>query len=230
MSPRKKVKVEIAQEFPESWRWILEQNVAFYQRLSHFERQRFEELVQKFLKGASFVPVGDVVINERFKVMVAATAVMLVFRRSDLPIPPVRKIYVHPDSFFWGRDREKYGGMTENANTVHLSMRDFYYSFEKANDGYMLPIHEFAHVLDIMDGKFDGVPVKLPAELVKPFIECIRRDLELTRSGGGVLSKYGSKNEVELFAVAVENFFERPEELRKNHPELFDFLNKYFTG
>jgi Mlc titration factor MtfA (ptsG expression regulator) len=43
-----------------------------------------------------------------------------------------------------------------------------------------------------------------------------------------VLDTYGAENPAEFFAVATEAFFERPRELRENHPELFAALRAFF--
>ena len=39
-----------------------------------------------------------------------------------------------------------------------------------------------------------------------------------------VLREYAATNEAELFAVATEFFFERPEALKKKHPKLYAVL------
>jgi MtfA peptidase len=42
--------------------------------------------------------------------------------------------------------------------------------------------------------------------------------------GQSFFRDYASMDDHEFFAVAVENFFERPHEFEKNHPELFQVL------
>jgi Mlc titration factor MtfA (ptsG expression regulator) len=38
----------------------------------------------------------------------------------------------------------------------------------------------------------------------------------------------GATNQAEFFAVATETFFERPHELRRQYPELFAELHRYY--
>src|SRR3972149_6546253 len=40
----------------------------------------------------------------------------------------------------------------------------------------------------------------------------------------GALRRYGATNEAEFFAVATEAFFEKPGQLRRRHPELYQVL------
>ena len=42
------------------------------------------------------------------------------------------------------------------------------------------------------------------------------------------INPYGATNEAEFFAVVAEYFFERPDLLRSQHPELYDLLVNIF--
>jgi Mlc titration factor MtfA (ptsG expression regulator) len=44
----------------------------------------------------------------------------------------------------------------------------------------------------------------------------------------GDINFYGATNDAEFFAVITEYFFEKPEELKHRHPELFDLLEHMF--
>ena len=45
-----------------------------------------------------------------------------------------------------------------------------------------------------------------------------------------VLSKYGATNPAEFFAVSIEAaFFEKPRQIRKKHPEIYEQLRAYFN-
>ena len=51
----------------------------------------------------------------------------------------------------------------------------------------------------------------------------------LRRGKSSPLRDYGAINEAELFAVAVEAFFEKPDELARRDGELFALLRDYFN-
>jgi Mlc titration factor MtfA (ptsG expression regulator) len=45
---------------------------------------------------------------------------------------------------------------------------------------------------------------------------------------GSDIDMYGATNQAEFFAVISEYFFERPDLLKTNHPELFEMLERIF--
>ena len=42
------------------------------------------------------------------------------------------------------------------------------------------------------------------------------------------MNKYGATNPAEFFAVATETFFEKPKQMHKRHPELYEELKSYY--
>ena len=96
------------------------------------------------------------------------------------------------------------------------------------SDGYHVGLHEFAHVLDLRDQDWDGLPRCLDPRSARPWAELILNEMNLAREGRSVLRDYAGTNQAETFAVAVEVFFERPEALRRANPELFKAMEDYF--
>lgn len=43
-----------------------------------------------------------------------------------------------------------------------------------------------------------------------------------------MLDFYGATNPAEFFAVATESFLEKPAQLQKEHPELYEELRDYY--
>jgi Mlc titration factor MtfA (ptsG expression regulator) len=43
-----------------------------------------------------------------------------------------------------------------------------------------------------------------------------------------VMDSYGATNPAEFFAVATETFFEKPYQLLKKHPALYEQLQRYY--
>jgi MtfA peptidase len=56
----------------------------------------------------------------------------------------------------------------------------------------------------------------------------MEREEERLRRGDSELSPYGLTEPEELFAVAVEAFFQIPVALTRSHTELYAFLSSYF--
>ena len=101
------------------------------------------------------------------------------------------------------------------------------------DDGHNVVFHEFAHQLDWQDGLADGAPIldhesecTAWARVLGDEFEKLRRRIELGRSD--VLDEYGATSPAEFFAVATECFFERPVELRRQRPQLYEQLKAYY--
>ena len=79
------------------------------------------------------------------------------------------------------------------------------------------------------DGTIDGIPTALNGKkYALPWLELIRSKTREIMKGSSDINEYGAAHEREFLAVAGEYFFERPQLLQKNHPELYDLLAKAF--
>lgn len=222
----------LRKEFPGEWKEILRDYVNFYNQLDDERKKEFEQGVQIFLEEVKFHAVGGAELNDEIKVLTAATAVMLVFNRREWDLPRVKNVVIRPGTFKVPHDEDEdddAAGLHFD-NTIVISQEDFYRSFQRGEDGYNVIVHELAHAIDSETGAVDGIPSFLNPNLVKPWSDLIRHELEKNRKGGGILDRYAGTNEAELFAVAVETFVEKPEYLKKNHPELYRYLEDYFGG
>ncbi len=99
--------------------------------------------------------------------------------------------------------------------------------------GHNVVYHEFAHKLDMLDGAADGTPLLADrdqfAEWVAVFSCEFLRLRRLAEKGHKTfLDDYGATNEAEFFAVATEEFFDRPIALLEHAPDLYRVLNAYY--
>jgi Mlc titration factor MtfA (ptsG expression regulator) len=116
---------------------------------------------------------------------------------------------------------------------VVLAWDDVLSGASDIHDGHNVVLHEFAHQLDQENGPADGAPILEHrsryvswARVLGNEYEQLRKDASLGRPS--VLDQYGATNPAEFFAVATECYFEKPRELRRSHPELFEELRAYY--
>ncbi|MHC5543449.1 zinc-dependent peptidase, partial [Singulisphaera rosea] len=64
------------------------------------------------------------------------------------------------------------------------------------------------------------------ARVLSAEYEQLRQDSQRHRKT--VLDTYGATNPAEFFAVATECFFEKPAQLKRKHPELYEELKEYY--
>jgi MtfA peptidase len=219
--------------FPEDWRAHLHTDVPFYRDFDAATRARFEDKLKVLVLTKHFAGAGGFVVDERAKVVVAAAAARLVMnlpgqyyqRLSDIVIYPAE--YRHP-----GRDAgEVIFGEAHQHGTVVLSWAAVLGGLQNPDDGHDTASHEFAHVLDAADGRFDGTPVLDRFAAYAPWARVMSKEfVRLRGKKRHVLRGYGGTNEAEFFAVATEAFFEKPRQLERKHPELYQALRDYYDG
>mgnify|MGYP000293531179 CR=1 FL=1 len=221
----------VAGSFPETWREVLAERVPFYKRLTPAARGRFEADVAIFLAEQRFVGPQGSAVPEDTCVLVAAAAAMLGHGRPGWEWPTHREIFVHITNF---NERHEPGDHHDIAGMVHasgvvLSRRQVRHGFKKQTDGENVAVHELAHVIDLADGVADG-HASILAEL-PGWSQLVESRLKKVRRGGkdAPLRAYGGTNEAELFAVAVEAFFETPVKLQKRDPALYKQLEVLFN-
>lgn len=229
---RDRRRARIEQEgFPESWRRILDEQVAFYRRLGSADRARFEREVRAFLAETVVTGPRGKRLEDDLRVLVAASAIILVFGRPGYRYPLLRDVIVYDDAFDEDYEVHRHGGLLGQVGAqgpLILSARALREGFAAANGGHNVGLHEFAHLLDFEDGAADGIPSLMPWRSVRPWIELMRRETLRAREHRSVLREYAATNQAELFAVATEAFFEQPVELARQHPELYAVLRETY--
>ena len=242
---RDRRRAELREEpFPPEWRRIVERNVPLFSRLTDEERQALLGHARVFLEEKSFEGAGGLEVTDEIRVTIAAQACIPLLGLDDAAdyYPRLRSIVVYPSTYMARREAHD-GGVVHEGHDVRLgeswtdgavvlawdSVRS---GAADPRDGHNVVLHEFAHQLDQEDGGSDGTP-ELPwgryaswARVLSEHYLELRRE---TRKGKRtVMDDYGATNEAEFFAVATETFFEKPQQLERKLPELYDELRRYF--
>ncbi len=218
--------------------------LAHYKNLSVEEKKKIENSILLFIHTKEFRGV-NLEVTDEMKIIIAFYACLLLLHiKTDNCYDALTTIIIYPHavvtktikSFGGIYTKEKFFIEGESANnTVVISWH------EAKKEAYHLRhnnviIHEFAHEIDFMDGAVDGVP---PIEKSKYnewthvlFQEFNKlKTVALKNRYWGkykLLGSYAATNEAEFFAVATERFFESPESLKKNFPELYDELEGFY--
>ncbi len=217
--------------FPEAWRRWLTTHVPFYRALDAAGRRRFERDVQFFLAEQRFEGVG-IEVTDELRLAVAAGAALLLHGRSDWEWPARRTILFYADRFdadYLEDEAGEFDGMAHAQGPIILSAKAVTEGWAVPNDGSNVVLHELAHVFDFGNLDADGMPTLLDPASAEAWRRLIRREMVKVRQGRSLLRRYAATNAAEFFAVAVENFFERPELLAHRHPELFAALRAFFN-
>jgi Mlc titration factor MtfA (ptsG expression regulator) len=92
-------------------------------------------------------------------------------------------------------------------------------------DGRNLGLHEMAHALKISDATSHPGFDFFDRQAFHDFVFYAREEMQLIVNGdASFFRQYASSNDHEFFAVAIENFFERPLEFSDFHPQMYTSL------
>lgn len=233
-----------AAPFPPEWDALLRRNAPLYDRLGEAGRQELQGHIQVFLAEKHFEGCGGLTLTDEIKVTIAAQACLLLLRRDTDYFRRLVTILVYPSGYV-ARSVEPIGGglVLEGEaarlgeawrdGVVVLSWDDVRAGASDIHDGHNVALHEFAHQLDQEDGAADGAPILDQrsryvawARVLGAEYEQLRRDAE--RGRPSVLDDYGATDPAEFFAVATECFFEKPAQMKRKHPDLYEELKAYY--
>jgi Mlc titration factor MtfA (ptsG expression regulator) len=219
--------------FPEKWRNILDSRVDYYRRLSETEKRRFEQQIKFFLHENHVTGVATG-MDDTIRLLIASSAIILIFGHPEWEYSALPEILVYPNSFNEDyaiapqlENRTLIGQVVPQGGIV-IAKDELVRAFENPGEAYHVGLHEFAHALDMTDGSVDGIPGYLNPRMIQDWYDLMKDELEKVRGKKSILNPYAGKNTAELFAVAVEHFFQRPEELRATHKQLYEALASYF--
>lgn len=231
-------------KFHDEWIPMLEERVPLYNRLPEDLRVLLHKRIAHFIATVRFEGCGDLELTEEMIVTVAAQACLLVVHREGEPYPKLKVVYLYPSTFSSVQTRVSASGfVTEgevhrlgeswDRGTVVLAWDSVAQGARSIGDAGNVTLHEFAHQLDHEDGPTDGAPALPSIAAYRSWARVFRENyadfLHLTEEGEKtVLDSYGATNPAEFFAVATETFFEKPRQLHRNRPELYEALRRYY--
>lgn len=223
-------------DFPTAWKSILDEHVLFYHNLSSHEKARFEQDVVRFFRQVKITGVHTE-IDITDKLLVASSATIPVFGFPEWDYTFLDEVLLYPAAFdrnyTINSSEETITGMVGSGameGKMILSKPALHRGFTNTTDKQNVGVHEFIHLLDKEDGDVDGIPATLMnKQFSLPWLKLIREKSAEIGKGDHDINPYGATHEREFFAVAGEYFFERPQLLQENHPELYKLLSKAFN-
>jgi len=218
--------------FPDRQRDWLAAHVPLYAQAGPEARRRFERDVQFALDEYSYEGVQDVAVTEARRLAVAAGIATLLHGRPSWELPGTSSVLFYPDAFdddYYGGDYADYDGMAHEQGPIILAAPAVDESWETPGDGSNVVLHELAHLFDFQNAGSDGVPSLVDPSSAAAWQALVKREMRKVRRGRSMLRPYAAEAPSEFFAVAVEVFFERPAEMARRHPELYDALVAFFA-
>ncbi|MFD2256526.1 zinc-dependent peptidase [Luteolibacter algae] len=230
--------------FEDEWLAVLEAKLPLYSKLPEALQSRLRERMVDFIDSTRIEACGNLELTLEMILVVAAQACLLVLNREGNPYPELRTVLIYPSTFSSiQKSRDESGIITEDEihrlgeswedGTVILAWDSVRQGALNIFDGHNVTFHEFAHQLDHEDGATDGAPGLPNTAAYRSWARVFSKNYtdfldQLERGKRTLIDEYGATNPAEFFAVVTETFFEKPRQLQKKRPELYEKLREFY--
>lgn len=223
---------------PAAARAAVERNVPAVQGLPPDLRARLEALMGAFVAEKEFIGCNGLAVTDEIRSTIAALACLLVLGRRG-HYDELHSVLVYPTAF-WVEDeveddagvvskrRRVLSGEAWDSSRIILSWEDVLEAARSPGEGYNVALHEFAHYLDA-----EGLGLAHGTRTISAWADDLAEEFDalldaVDRGEETFLDPYAAEDEAEFFAVATEDFFERPAALLDAHPRLYTLLREFY--
>ncbi len=208
------------------------------------EKAHLRILSTLFLHQKQFTGAQGMQITREVEITIAAQACVEILNLGIDAYAGWVEIIVYPDAFVVEREQTDENGVVSQQNSVLsgeswgqgpviFSWQDVARDSFKLRPGHNVVIHEFAHKLDMLNGRANGMPPLHPGmpidkwtqALSQAYTHLLRR---LEQGHRGQINPYAATNPAEFFAVMCEYFFTAPHLLHDLEPGVYAQLCAYF--
>jgi MtfA peptidase len=214
----------------------LNKKIAFYRELTASDKIVFEDRIGLFLAEIKIKEIGKPMPDKEVCLLVASSAIIAYWGLPYWNYGELSEVLVYPNNYTEDKQLDARGTIQGSVfhgglmnSTMILSLPALRAGFANSKDGRNVGIHEFAHQLDKDDGAMDGSLVGFSPKQDNGWYELVNVEMKKMVEGKSDLDAYGATNEIEFFAVLMENYREKPEMLKKKHPFLFAHLQGIFA-
>jgi Mlc titration factor MtfA (ptsG expression regulator) len=199
---------------------ILQQYNPYYKSLQAEDRKRFMNRAIHFMGAKDFRYI-DLQPEEMMPLLISGAAVQLTFGLHNYLLDYFKTIYVLRDNYRYGFNIMPFEGHV-NGEGIYLSWNNFIREYKDYSDGQNVGLHELAHALTYVNFTVhDGMDRNFHDKF-KDFSQVARPVFERMQSGkASLFDTYAATNYQEFWACCIETFFERPEEFKKQIPDLY---------
>jgi len=224
---------------PQLWQQV-EQDLPFLRRLGPESRRQLRDLARQFIADKEWTGAQNLTLTPQIQLAIALQACLPVLKLGLDWYSDWVGVIVYPGDFVIPRrvmdedgvvheyDDDVVGEAWEGG-PVLISW------FDRAEDhsGINVVIHEFAHKLDMRKGTADGMPAlhsgmssaRWIATMSAAYADFCHR---IDAGEETAIDPYATEHPAEFFAVLSEVFFETPELLHEQYPEVYQEFSDFY--
>ena len=229
--------------FPAAWRDIVRRGVPLARELPAAQQLLLKKHIQVLLADVPFIGCAGLEVSDEMRVTIAAQAAFLLMGRGGT-FGNLREVLVYPGHFVVPRSEMGAGGVVHEARDVLagqswqrgqviVAWDAVRHGAADPHDGANVVMHEFAHQLDQDTGAANGAPYVGRGAPQRAWARVMNQEFDalrgrLARAEPGVIEPYAATSPAEFFAVTTELFFEKPDALAAERPELYEQLKRCY--
>jgi MtfA peptidase len=199
---------------------LLEKHIPFYEKLPSNDKNKFVRRVNYFMQLRVY-NVHHAYGTKEMPILIAANAVTISLKMAHYDLAHFTNINIFVDEFTEEGKTHNLRGLVKN-NTINFGWNHFIAGQNYTKDGINLGLHELAHAYYadnmLLNPKRNNSFTKHYPDFEKLANKYIaKQKLDLS----GMYSEIAFNNVDEFFAESVELFFEKQNELKVKHREVF---------
>lgn len=218
------------------------QHLPLLQRLSDQEKTKLKRLAILFLYYKSLEGTGDLQITTFIKLIISLQACLPILNLGLDWYDGWISIVIYPGAFSrQSRTIDEYG--IEHIGTANLSGESWQRGpvvlswddtlHHGGVDGRNVVIHEFAHKLDMRNGRANGFPPLHKGMSAQQWAEEFNNaytdfNTQIQQHISIPIDPYAATSAAEFFAVFTELFFEKPTTVKRYYPKIYDLLVQFY--
>lgn len=211
--------------------------------LDAVEMAKLRVLSTLLIHRKTFTGVQGVDVTLEMKIIIAAQACVEILELGIDSFDGWKEIVIYPGAFKVEREVQDDLGLVSTEKNVLsgeawgqgpviFSWDDIERDSFTLRAGHNVVIHEFAHKLDMLNGRANGMPPLHPDMPIEEWTESLsnayQRLIKRLEHHHAEINPYAATNPAEFFAVMCEYYFTAPNILKKHYPKVFKELRAYF--
>lgn len=212
--------------------------------LSSVEKAQLRVLATLFIRRKTLTPARGFQLTNEMIVAVAAQASLPILKLGLDYYSGWIEVIIYPGAFRVKHDSADERGVVSNESQalsgeawlrgpVIFSWEDIQHDMHFPHLGHNVVVHEFAHKLDMLNGRADGLPPLHPRMNIKQWAAALSQAYETLRKQVAHhqrtrINAYGATTPAEFFSVVSECFFAAPDVLKQHCPAVYVQLVQFY--
>ena len=225
------------------WRDVADK-IVLIRDLSAADRARLRKLATLFLYQKRFSGARGFEVSAEKNLIIALQAVLPILELGMDAYLGWSEVIVYPGAFRVTHEQQDASGVVHmqervlsgeswSHGPVILSWSEIEEDMLHPVSGRNVVIHEFAHKLDALNGRTNGMPPLHPDMEVSEWSEILssaysRLQQSLDADGRASIDAYAATAPAEFFAVISEYFFTAPQTLLDAYPRVYEQMSRYY--